>query len=327
LAWFDKPLDELRKYRAPKFEPKDFDAFWKRTLAEAAAHPLAATFTPVREAIYDTVSVEDVSFAGFGGQTVKGWFIAPRQTRGSKKLPCVVTYIGYGGGRSLPVDHLTWAAAGIATLVMDTRGQGSNWSPGDTPDDAPPGATGPAFPGVMTRGIQSPESYYYRRVFTDAVRAVEAAEAHPLVDTQRIAVTGGSQGGGITIAAAALCGKRVKLAMPDVPYLSHMRRATQITDAQPYSELVSYLKCHRNKVEDVFRTLAYFDGVNFAPRIKARCLFSTALMDLICPPSTVFAAYNAVKAPKDIRIYDYNNHEGGGMFQIVERMKFARKYL
>ena len=90
---------------------------------------------------------------------------------------------------------------------------------------------------------------------------------------------------------------------------------------------MAYLKCHRDQGDRVFGTLAYFDGVNFAPRIRARCLFSVALMDMTCPPSTVFAAYNRIAAEKEIRIYDFNEHEGGGPFQIVERLRFLAAHL
>ena len=112
--------------------------------------------------------------------------------------------------------------------------------------------------------------------------------------------------------------------MPDVPFLSHYRRALEITDAQPYSELTRYLHIHRYQTEAVFHTLSYFDGVNFAVRAQARALFSVALMDLICPPSTVFAAYNHYAGPKDIRIYEYNNHEGGQSFHTLEKMRYLK---
>jgi len=320
---FDLPLEQLQSYQAPETEPEDFDAFWERTLQETAeAHDLEARFERIDEPIYRLVDVYDVTFHGFGGQPIKAWFIEPAGNE--QPLPCLVRYIGYGGGRSFPIDHLAPAVAGIAHLVMDTRGQGSTWSPGDTGDMAPAGSH---HPGFLTLGIESPETYYYRRVFTDAVRAIEAAASHPHVDARRIAVAGASQGGGITIAAAALAADRVKLAMPDVPFLCHYRRAVELTDRLPYLEITNYLKVHRDREAQVFRTLSYFDGIHFARRIRARCLFSAALMDMICPPSTVFAAYNRVPAPKQIRLYTFNEHEGGGPFQAMEQLKFALAYL
>jgi cephalosporin-C deacetylase len=110
--------------------------------------------------------------------------------------------------------------------------------------------------------------------------------------------------------------------MPDVPFLCHYRRAVEVTDAAPYNEIVGYCKVHREKAETVFRTLSYFDGMSFAARSSARALFSVALMDEICPPSTVFAAYNHYAGEKDLRIYPYNDHEGGETHHTVEKLRF-----
>jgi cephalosporin-C deacetylase len=203
---------------------------------------------------------------------------------------------------------------------MDTRGQGSTGIQGDTPDPEPEGSN-PHRPGFMTRGILDPKTYYYRRVFADGVQAIEAAKVHAAVDPSRIAVSGGSQGGGIAIAVGAL-EPSVTVIMPDVPFLCHYRRATEITDALPYGEITGYCQVHRDKIEEVFRTLSFFDGVNFAARSKAQALFSAGLMDLTCPPSTVFAAYNHFVGPKEIRVYAYNDHEGGGNYQTIEKVRF-----
>ncbi len=169
------------------------------TLADARAHDLAATFEPVDNHL-SVISTLDVTYAGFGGSPVRAWLHLPADRPGP--LPAVVEYLGYGGGRGLAHERVLWAAAGYAHLVMDTRGQGSTWAVGDTPD--PDAAGAPFHPGFMTQGILDPATYYYRRVFVDAVRAVEAVRAHHLVDPARVAVTGGSQGGGISIAVAAL---------------------------------------------------------------------------------------------------------------------------
>jgi cephalosporin-C deacetylase len=317
MAFFDMPLDRLREYRPDREEPGDFDSFWKSTLDDAHQRAFPAEFTAVRNPLR-TIETFDVTFSGFAGQRIKGWFMLPRQR--TAPLPCVVEFLGYGGGRGFATDWLLWASAGYAHFIMDTRGQGSAWSRGDTPDPEPDD-TNPHHPGFMTRGILKPTTYYYRRVFTDAVRAIETVRTHPAVDSERIAVSGGSQGGGISIAAAGLS-PAVKVCMPDVPFLCHYRRATEITAAHPYEEISRYLLCHRDKVDTVFQTLSYFDGVNFSTRSQASALFSVGLMDEICPPSTVFAAYNHYAAPKDIRIWRYNHHEGGANFQVQEKLKY-----
>jgi cephalosporin-C deacetylase len=320
MAFFDLPLNELKTYLPSREEPADFDSFWRSTVNEARAHPLNAIFERVD---YGLTAQEtfDVTFSGFGGQPVKGWLILPKQRNG--KLPCVVEYIGYGGGRSFAIDWLLWASAGYAHFVMDTRGQGSTWSKGDTPDLYAAGGN-PSMPGSMTQGILDPKHYYYRRVFTDAVRTIDAARSHSEVDAFQIAVTGGSQGGGITIAAAGLV-PDVVAAMPDVPFLCHYRRATEIVDTYPYKEIAEFCHVHRDKVDTVFNTLSYFDGVNLATRAKAKTLFSVGLMDQVCPPSTVYAAYNHWAGQKDIKVYPYNGHEGGQSYQTIEKIKFLKK--
>lgn len=323
---FDMPLSELQLYKPNRDEPADFDSFWAETLADARAHPLEATFEPI-DAGFATVDVWDVRFNGFGGQQIKGWFLAPHDVAASPfarngKLPCVVAYTGYGGGRGRPVDWLFPPTAGHAHFVMDIRGQGSSWRSGDTPDLDTDATTG-QYPGFMTRGITDPKSYFYRRLMTDAVRAIEAAHAHPLVDPKRIAVEGGSQGGGLCLAVAGLV-PDLLMAMADVPFMCHWRRATEITDNEPYFEIVRYLKIHRGEDDQVFRTLSYFDGVNFAARAKAPAIFSVGMMDVTCPPSTVYAAYNHYAGPKEMVVYPFNGHENGESVQAEVKMaRFA----
>jgi cephalosporin-C deacetylase len=316
---FDLPLPELRDFRPELPAPADFDDFWARTLAEARRTDLAAEFAPV-DAGLDLVEVHDVRFSGYGGDRVAAWLYLPRCAEGP--LPTVVEYIGYSGGRGLAHEHLLWAVAGYAHLVVDTRGQGSSTTGvGATADTA--GPTGPHYPGFLTMGIESPDAYFYRRVFTDAVRAVDVVGAHPRLDEHRVVVTGGSQGGGITIAVAGLVPGLLG-AMPDVPFLSCMRRATEITDTRPYLEIAQYLAGHRDAVERTFQVLSYFDGVHFAARASAPALFSVGLMDAVCPPSTVFAAYNRWAHPEaEISVYPYNGHEGGGAFHQADQLTFV----
>lgn len=319
MAFFDLSLDDLHAYRPDVAEPADFDEFWTDTLKQARSYDIDAVFEPVDTGLA-LVRTFDVTFRGYAGQPIKGWLTVPKDADGP--LRTVVQYLGYGGGRGRPHQHLFWPAAGYVHFLMDTRGQGSGWSLGDTPD---PEGSAPQVPGFMTRGIEDPSTYYYRRVFTDAVRAVEAARTHESVDPANVAVHGGSQGGGISIAVAGLV-PDLTAALPDVPFLCHFNRAVGLTDRDPYSEIVRYLMVHRQKEAAVRSTLSYFDGVNFARRATAPALFSTALMDQTCPPSTVFAAYNAwAGADKDIRVYTFNDHEGGSFDQTNEHLFWLRE--
>lgn len=163
--------------------------------------------------------------------------------------------------------------------------------------------------------------YYYRRVYTDSVLAVDVVRDLPGVDSTRIAVCGGSQGGGIALAVAGL---RVDVAAvaADVPFLSDLRRGAWVATKPPYTELAAYLKVHRDRVDQAFRTLAYFDTCVLGSRATAPAIFSVGLMDEICPPSTVYAAYNAYAGAKRIVEYAFNDHEGGGPFHEVEVLGF-----
>jgi len=306
MPYADLPLDELRAYRPALPVPDDLADFWAGTLADARRHPLDATFTRV-DAGLRLVETFDVTFRGFGGDPIRAWLRIPVGIAGP--LPAVVQYVGYGGGRGAAHSDLLYAAAGYAHLTMDTRGQGSSWMRGDTPD---PGSSGdPRIDGMMTDGIRSPATYYYRRVIADAVRAVEVVRAHPAVDAGRVAVAGGSQGGGLAIATAGLV-PDLAGALVEVPFLCDFPRAIRIAGTQPYLQIAAYLKTHRERVVESERTLAYMDGAILGRTATAPALFGVALMDDVCPPSTVYAAFNWYGGGKEIVEFPFNTHEGGG---------------
>jgi cephalosporin-C deacetylase len=304
-VFVDLPLAELREYRPDVAEPPDFEAFWARELAAARGHGGEPSFAPVDTPLRHA-DVFDVTFAGYAGDPIKGWLLIPHDPAPHGAL--VVEYVGYGGGRGDPLDWLLFACAGHAHFVMDTRGQGGGWRGADTPDPSDDGA--PSATGFLTRGIADPRTHYYTRLFVDAARAVDAARSHPAADGRPLVTSGASQGGGLALAAAHLA-DGVEAAMPDVPFLAHLRRAVEVTDTDPYGELIEYCGVHSDRVEQVFRTLSYVDVVNHARRIAVPALFSVGLIDDVTPASTVFAAYNHYAGPKDIAVYRFNGHEGG----------------
>ncbi|SDR87841.1 cephalosporin-C deacetylase [Paraoerskovia marina] len=321
MPFLDLPLADLESYVADTREPDDLDAFWRRTLADSRAAGGAVQVSPVETGL-TAVTVDDVIFPGFAGDPVRAWLTRPAGATGA--LPVIVELVGYGGGRGMPHEHTLWATAGFAHLVMDTRGQGSAWGNGGaTPD---PHGSGPATPGYLTRGLESPEQHYYRRVVTDGVRAVDAVAQIEGLDASRVVVKGISQGGGLALGVAGLarglCG-----VLADVPFLAAFERAVAITDERPYGELRQWLSVHRDGAAQALATLAYVDAANLGTRADAPALMSVALMDPVCPPSTVYTAYNRYAGPKEIDVYPYNGHEGGQQHRFPRQLAAVRRWV
>jgi cephalosporin-C deacetylase len=298
MPWFDLPLEELREYRTGTAEPDGLDAWWAARLNEARAQAEPPTLTRYEPEIYRELEVWDAEFSGARGDRIHAWYIKPE--RPAPKT--IVKFIGYGGGRGAPHEHALLAALGYAVFVMDSRGQGGQWSTGATGDNDP----GPENSQVMTRGIASPETYYYTRIFTDAVRAVETAVE--LGVEPAVAVSGASQGGALSLAAASLAADKVALCHADVPFLCDIQRAITLADKAPYTEIPTFLNENVRLTDATLNTLRYIDCALLARRITAQTLVSVGLMDEVCPPSTVFAAFNEIPVAKDIEVYPYSGH-------------------
>jgi cephalosporin-C deacetylase len=296
MPLIDMPRAELETYRPPVDRPPEFEQFWKSALDKARALPsdlaLEAIDYPARG-----VRVFRASFAGVGGARLAGWYMTPDA---DGPFPALAIYHGYSWLRGEPWGYLPWIAQGYAVLAVDVRGQGGE---SHDPRVFAPGAVA----GWMTRGIDDPATYYYRDVYADAVQTVEVLAARPEVDSGRIVTTGVSQGGGLSLVAAAL-NSRVIGAAADVPFLCHFRRAVDVSNTNPYRELEEYLLRHPDGEDRMWRTLAYFDLLNLAERVTCPVLISVGLRDLVCPPSTIYAVYNHLSGPKDLAVYPAHGH-------------------
>lgn len=317
---FDLPLYDLERYRPALQEPADFDEFWQATLKEAAQPEVLVSAHAVETGLRLT-ETWDVTLRGFGGDPVRAWFSRPAGVR--EPLPAVVEYAGYGRGRGLPHERLTWVNAGYAHLLMDNRGQGDQYgSGGATPD---PHATAPGGPGPAVRGLLSPRDHHYRRLITDAVRAVEALRALPGVDGSRIAAVGNSQGAGLALAVAGLVPDLAAL-LVTAPFLCGIRRALDLTDAGPYGEITAYLSVHRGAERAAHDTLAHMEGISFARRAHAPAHFGVGLRDTVCPPSGAYGAFNhyaelsGADPHKEIHPYPFNGHEGGEAVHVRRQL-------
>lgn len=314
----DKPLEELVGYKPEQTRQPDFDAFWCGTCAESDEVPLNASFEPVADT-FPLARVFDVSYDGADGVRVKGWFVTPRDVGGP--LPTVVQYIGYTGGRDFPHQMAPHVLNGFCAFIMDTRGQGGNT--GQRLATSHGGQR-----GFITHGILDKEEYYLKHLYLDARRAVAVVREREEVDADRIATIGGSQGGALTIAGAALS-PHVKAMAPDVPWLSHFRRSVDLA-VGPYEEITDFMKRFPDQVEKAFETLSYFDNMNLASKVSVTdAYYSVGLWDDICPPSTVYASYNWLPAGvnKAIEVYPFNKHEGGGALHQHRKLKWLREVL
>ncbi len=297
---YDMPLSELQNYLPDLTRENDFDTFWESSLSELKSVPFEYSLEPV-DYPSKGIKMYKINFKGFNNSNISGWFAIP-ESKGPH--PGILLFHGYNwayDGRHHEVAN--YALRGYAVLFMFCRGQ-----QGESVDNvvSPHGHSS----GWMSKGILSPEKYYYRAVYMDAVRAVNILASIDGVIKDRIAVVGESQGGGLSLATAALSQIPV-LSVAEFPFLAHFNRAIEICPEGPYGEINEFLRRHSDpEIEiKVKKTLSYFDIMNHAPNIKCHCLTSIGLVDTITPPSTVFAAFNHLKCTKEISVFRYFGHE------------------
>jgi cephalosporin-C deacetylase len=315
MVFKDLSQAELRNYRPASTRQPDFDQYWQEALAESAATPLDVDVQRVAYPV-EGLRVARVYYRGGAEGRICGWLLVPEGARGA---PGMVFYHGYSGGKGEVSDYLGWALQGYAVLAIDVRGQS-----GESTDHA--AYPGGHVSGWLTMGILDPRRYYYRGVYLDCVRAVDVLAAQDGVDGARIGVSGVSQGGGLSVVAAALH-PRVRLAMPSVPFLCHFGRAMEMAEGGPYPELSLYCNRFPRHAEQVERTLSYVDGMNLAPRITCPVLMTVGLRDGICPASTVYATFNAISAePKELLVFPYGAHE---VFttEVETKFRWAHRHL
>jgi cephalosporin-C deacetylase len=305
MPLIDLPLPELLKYQGRNPCPADVDRFWDASVATMRALDAKVELRPAPFA-YRGAEAFDLYFTGVGGARVHAKYLRPKTRSG--KLPALCIFHGYSGNSGDWFDKLAWVAEGYCVAVLDCRGQGG------TSEDVG-GVRGTTLRGHIVRGLsldQGPEKLLFRDIFLDTAQLARVVMSLPEVDPARVGATGGSQGGALTLACAAL-EPAVKLAAPVFPFLCDYRRVWEMDLAKDaYDELKTFFRQfdprHERETE-IFTKLGYIDVQHLAKRIRARVLMGVGLMDTICPPSTQFAAYNRITAPKDTVIYPDYGHE------------------
>jgi len=300
----DMPLAELEKYQGRNPKPADFDAYWDKALAEMDATDMQLEFTPAAWQV-PGAKCYDLYFTGVKGARVYAKYLTPTA---SGKYPAVLHFHGYTGSTGDWSNYLGYVNAGIAVLALDCRGQGGK--SGDVG-----GVQGNTHNGHIIRGLQDPDNtnLLYRQIFLDTAMLAKTASQLDGIDAQRLGAAGGSQGGGLTLACAALS-PLVKFVAPTYPFLCDYQRVYEMDlDKDAYAELKTFFRffdpLHEKEVE-YFTKLGYIDVQHLAPRIKAHVMMAVGMIDTVCPPSTQYAAYNKITSKKETVIYPNYGHEG-----------------
>ena len=299
----DMPLEKLREYGGINPRPTDFDEFWERGLAEMRAIDPRPEFKPYpsSSAIADLF---ELTFTSTKGARIYAKFARPKNIKG--KIPAVLQFHGLSGSSSAWCELLNYVSQGYAVAFMDCRGQG-----GKSEDVGGQGGTTYSTP--FTRGLGGdPDNLYLRDVFLDTAMMARVVMELDYVDETRVGVMGGSQGGGLSIACAALV-PEIKLCASNFPYMSDYKRVFEMDlDKDAYEGLRYYFRWYdpsHEREDEIFSKLGYVDIQHLAPRIRAKVLMATCLRDTICPPSTQFAMYNKITSEKSVKIYHDYAHE------------------
>ncbi len=299
----DLPLEKLQTYAGRTPRPTDFDVYWDRALDEMRA------VDPKLELVQSPFQVPgaecfDLTFTGVKGARIHAKYARPT---GPGRHPAVVQFHGYTGNCGDWLDKLSWVAAGFCIAALDCRGQG-----GSSQD--PGGVTGTTFRGHIIRGLQDgPEALLFRSIYLDTAQLAGLVMGLPDVDPARVGAVGGSQGGGLTLACAAL-EPRIWRAAPTFPFLCDYQRVWEMDLAKDaYEELRTFFRQfdpQHAREQEIFTWLGYIDCQHLAPRIRGDVLMGVGLMDTICPPSTQYAAFNKIRSPKQVELYPDFGHEG-----------------
>jgi cephalosporin-C deacetylase len=300
---FDMPLEELYTYQGTNPRLDDFQQFWDKGLAEMRGLAPEVELVPTS---FQTSFAEcfDLYFTGVGGARVHAKFLRPRDA--SEPGPAVLMFHGYSMDSGDWYEKLGYVAEGYSVAALDCRGQGG------LSQDAG-GVAGTTLRGHIVRGLDGPpEQMLFRQIFLDTAQLAGIVMGMPEVDGTRVGATGGSQGGGLTLACAAL-EPRIQRAAPVFPFLCDYERVWELDlDKDAYEELRYYFRrfdpLHQRETA-VFERLGYIDVQHLCSRIQGEVFMAVGLRDEICPPSTQFAAYNKIVSQKSLAVYPDYGHE------------------
>ena len=283
--------EDLEKFETQVARPADFEEFWQDVLAQVAKIPLEPKISPDSFRSNEDALVSLATFQSLDGLEVATWYCVP--AKGEGPFPAIIHLPGYKGEPSIRRD---WGAKGVVHLMVSVRGKlrsNSQFNPG--------------YPGLLTHGIESRDTYGYRGVIADCVRGGDFLLSRPEVDSQRIYACGSSQGGGLTLITSALRSE-IKGGVSGYPFLCCFPESMKMLRSYPYDELSCYARAYPERVPQMMETLSYYDAVNFVGLIKCPMVVGIAMDDEVCPPETSYAAYKGLGGPKELWLFPNSGH-------------------
>lgn len=272
--------------------PSDFESFWDGAKAELAKVPVKPVMTLMPERSTDKVDVYHVSIDNIKGK-VYGILCMPK---GEGRFPAVLHVPG-AGIRPYQGD-ITNAEKEIITFQIGIHGIPVNLEPSVYNDLG----SGP-LNGYQRANLDDKDNYYYKRVYLGCVRAVDFIETLDKFNGNDIAVTGGSQGGALSIVTAGL-DSRIDYLAAFYPALSDL---TGYLHGRAGGWPHLFKDDFTNKPEKI-ETSKYYDVVNFARFVKVQGWYSWGYNDNVCPPTSMHAAYNVIDAEKELHVFQETQH-------------------
>jgi cephalosporin-C deacetylase-like acetyl esterase len=289
---------------------EELTGFWDSTIEELARTPINPYIEDAPEQSDREYVTYRVALDSFQGRRLRAWYSVPKDLPPVGKLPAVLAVPGYGGDKQIPA-HLV--INGFAVLTLYPRGQGESRQEWEL-----------EYGTKLTYNVTDKEKYYYRGGYMDCLRGLDFLCSRAEIDTERLGMWSRSQGGGFTLATAAL-DRRLRVAVAEEPFLCNYPVAIDVT-TRPYVELYEYAQQHPEERQAILDTLAYFDPLNLGALIQCPTLVNVGMKDEVVPYRTVMPVFERITSPKAIHIYPDLDHNPCSDFN-AHAMSWLRRYL
>lgn len=315
MDYVEKKEQALKSKIIAQTKQADFAEFWTSQVENLRKKPLKVTKKKIETPYDRLLTTYEITYNTCDDTIVNAYFTKPTNSTG--KLPCVALFGGGGSSRDI-YAHIV--STGVCCFAMDNRSQG-----GDTFDngdysmgDGYRGSVGACF----SFDVLNKESYYMKNLYLDAVRAIDVISTLEEVDNTKIVSHGISQGGALSIVAAALSGKVIKT-YPVVPSFSCLVERVE-AGSGVFSAVKAYLTKHPENTDKVMNTLSYFDINNMVSLLSVPSHFMLGLIDPICIPEFVYSVYTHAQGEKQLTIEPFTPHNISLNFQEKLHFEFSK---